>query len=889
MKSAPFRLIATVIVAAHLTHPARAVDNPLAWPPVTNQTKPWVYNWWMASAVDKPNLTRELERYQKAGLGGIHIIPIYGAKGFERQYINYLSPEWIDMMGWAVTEARRLGMDTDMTTGSGWCFGGPWIIDAHANAVPVVTTHNLAAGQPFRKRFDPKSVQALVAYEAQGKAVELTNKLAPDGTLDYVSPSGATLYEISQKPSGQKVKRPGPGGEGWMLNLLEPAAMDAFLTPFTEAFNAYKGPKPRAQYHDSYEYKSEWSPSFFTRFEKRRGYSLKSELPALFGQSDDDHAARLKCDYRRTVSDIIIEESMPKWAAWSRERGFLTRNEAHGAPGNWLDLYALADIPETEMFHLDRSKLISKFASSAAHVSGKRLVSAETGTWLAEHFTETLADTKWLLDDLFLSGVNHIFYHGCCYSPDAAPWPGWLFYASLQMNPRNPIWRDALALNAYATRCQSVLQSGSADNDILLYWPLEDFWMKAGGKLLTPLTVHAREWFEDQPVGKTAARLWERGYAFDYVSDRQLAAASAIGGSIRVPGGQYRAVVVPKCDFIPLETFRALAELARAGATVIFADALPADLSGGGALDARRELFRKVRLSVETSPNFRVGPLDAALEAAKVPRENLTDSGLSCVRRSFDGGWHYFIANRSKDAFDGKVVLARQAAPIGLMDPLTGEAGLTGSRITADGLTEFPLRLAPGGSVIVRGFATAPSAAAAWTVWHPAGPPVPVSGPWRVRFVAGGAELPDGQNLTLLQSWTTFADPRTQAFAGTAVYETTFDAPNSGGTYELDLGRVCQSARVTLNGTPLGTLITPPFRVIASGLKPTGNTLSVEVTSVAANRIRDLDRRGVKWRTFHDINLVNIDYKPFDASNWPIADCGLLGPVSLTPMTAAAR
>jgi hypothetical protein len=56
------------------------------------------------------------------------------------------------------------------------------------------------------------------------------------------------------------------------------------------------------------------------------------------------------------------------------------------------------------------------------------------------------------------------------------------------------------------------------------------------------------------------------------------------------------------------------------------------------------------------------------------------------------------------------------------------------------------------------------------------------------------------------------------------------------------------------------------------------------VTSVAANRIRDLDRRKVEWKTFLDINFVNINYKPFDASDWPTTDCGLIGPVRLVPM-----
>lgn len=88
-----------------------------------------------------------------------------------------------------------------------------------------------------------------------------------------------------------------------------------------------------------------------------------------------------------------------------------------------------------------------------------------------------------------------------------------------------------------------------------------------------------------------------------------------------------------------------------------------------------------------------------------------------------------------------------------------------------------------------------------------------------------------------------------------------------------------------MNGKDLGTLIIPPFRVTVDDLKPVGNQLEVEVTSTSANRIRDLDRRGVKWQNFHDINFVNQDYRPFNAANWPVAESGLIGPVTLTAAT----
>ena len=61
-----------------------------------------------------------------------------------------------------------------------------------------------------------------------------------------------------------------------------------------------------------------------------------------------------------------------------------------------------------------------------------------------------------------------------------------------------------------------------------------------------------------------------------------------------------------------------------------------------------------------------------------------------------------------------------------------------------------------------------------------------------------------------------------------------------------------------MNGHAVGTLFSGPFRVaVGEHLKPGRNTLEVEVTNLAANRVRDLDRRKVNWKYFYDANLAN--------------------------------
>ncbi len=887
----PFLLLALGVTAVCRVDASEENREALAWPPITQESKPWAYWWWMGSAVDTNNVAKELTRYRDAGMGGVHIIPIYGAKGWESNYITYLSPKWMEMLDFTVTEAKRLGLGVDMTTGTGWCFGGPRVTDEEANASVVNRTFEVADGGRLMEKLDPKVTQALMAFGPDGKRADLSGKIATDGSVDWTASGGPwRVFAVSQKPSGQKVKRASPGGQGWMLNLFYPQAMTDYLHWFDEAFASYKGAKPRAQYHDSYEYRSDWSPDFFAQFQKLRGYRLQDHLDAFFTGEPANRAARVKCDYRETISDIMAEVTLPMWVDWAHRNGFITRNEAHGSPGNWLDLYAAADIPETEMFHLDRNKLISKFASSAAHVIGKKLVGCETGTWLEEHFTETLADMKYLLDDLFLSGVNHVLYHGTCYSPDEAPWPGWLFYASYEMNPRNSVWRDVPALNAYVARCQAVLQSGKPDNDILLYWPIHDFWHDAKGTARN-MSVHARDWFENQAVGHTASNLWARGFQFDYVSDRQLAVAKVRDGKVSVAGGDYRVVAVPPCEHMPLRTLSNLVALADAGATVVFEQGLPKDVTGWGDLEDRRASLAVLAVSAKGNKRVRIGELEALLISSGVRREPLIDhEGLLCIRRVSAGGRDYFIANRSDRLLDDWVHVSFVGGTFALLDPLFNRVGRADVRGDWAAATGVRLQLPPGGSVILRCSHVEATNMPTWTYWESQAHLAPLAGTWHVKFLTGGPELPAPFTTDRLASWTELGDTNAQRFAGTALYSLKFDKPAPAGKHwQLDLGKVCQSARVRLNGKDLGTLIIPPFRVVVSDLKPKNNLLEVEVTNVSANRIRDLDRRGVNWKNFNDINFVNLNYKPFNAADWPLTDSGLLGPVTLMPVETSLK
>lgn len=891
--------------------------GPLDWPETVDGCHPWAYNWWLGSAVDEENLTKELERYRAGGLGGIHVVPIYGAKGAESRYIDYLSPRWMEMLAFAVKEGARIGVGVDMTTGTGWCFGGPNITPELGGRKLVVKRFAPTADGKLPADIDTKrvTVQAIVAQGPNGERVEITGRLRSDGSLDWQPPGeGWTVGLIGHQFTGTMVKRAAPGGQGPMIDPFSPVAMRTYLERFTAAFDAPGIARPRAMYHDSFEYfGANWSADLPASFAARRGYRVEDEIAALAGEGDADRVARVRCDVGETLSDVVVEDVFPQWAEWCRQRGIKTRNQAHGAPANWLDFYTVADIPETEMFghggpdplvsrfdeHLagaDRDPLISKFASSAAHVSGKPLCSSESGTWLAEHFCETFEELKAELDLLFLSGANHVFYHGCVYSPDDAAWPGWSFYASTQMNPRNPLWREAPILNEYVARCQSMLRDGLSDNDVLLYWPIHDAWSRGVGNM----SVHNKAALEG-PLGEAARMLWARGYGFDYVSDRLLAPMTVKNGRVQGrDGARWQAIVIPQCRQMPHTTLAQLLELADAGGTVIFERGLPEDVPGLGRLDERRAAFKAmiepllpaagaaekpVREVHRGQGRVLVGPLAKCLEAAAVRRESAVDqAGLRFIRRRHAEGASYFIVNHAVETFDGQVTLAAPAASAVILDPLMGRTGVASVQRTNSGTT-IHLRLEPAASVFVRTYSERRVDGPRWT-WQTPGEMVSeIAGPWKLEFIAGGPTLPAAQTIDKLESWTSSGDAAAGAFSGTARYECAFDLPDAaaGKALLIDLGDVRHVARATLNGRDLGAAIMRPYRLaVPAGLvKAQGNELQVEVTNLAANRIRDLDRRKVEWRIFHDANVVNINYRPFDASAWPVFESGLLGPVKV--------
>ena len=769
----------------------------LGWPELTKENKPWTRWWWPGSGVDKTSLTRQLEQFAAAGLGGVEITPIYGAKGYESRYIDYLSPKWVEMLEHTGREAQRLGLGVDMATGTGWPFGGPWVPPADAAQKAVLNS----AGQ-------------LVA-----------------------------------EPTKQLVKRPAPGGEGFVLDPYSPDALGRYLATFDEAFTAHKLPRGliRGQFHDSFEYYgANWTAQLPEKFRAMHGYdiapyaaALLARLPAEVTTLDRDTLGRIKSDYRETLAQLHLDY-LRAWVKWSHDHGYIVRNQSHGAPGNLLDLYANADIAETEIFGstpfpipgLRRDaadiannnqdlpeSLVVRLASSAAHVAGHNLASSESATWLRDHWKESLAFVKPELDRILADGINHIFYHGAVFSPQDAPWPGWLFYAATQFNPQNTWWDDFGALNRYIARVQSVLQAGQPDNDILLYWPFADLLDDETGNVKM-FTVHHAKWLTDQPVGKIARTLMDKGYTFDYLSDAQLLQTRNDSGTLLTGGNtRYQVIVVPATRRMPLATLQKLAALAASGAKIIF-EKLPEDVPGFGRLAARRSAFKAALGALTPRTTINADILTAVAPHAR--REALTDHGVSFIRRATGPHSHaYFVTNLTAKSFEGWVALAA-SAPVQIRDPLTGVAGLAATRPAVSGNPSIYLQIAPGESLLLH---AAPIPAnirmAAWSYRSPATAPIALTGPWKISFLKGGPELPPALETTALTSWTDLGGDQAKRFGGTARYRLEFDFDS------VDRGRDGDRTRPSLRTGQAGLPHPALQLVINLARRPTGRGMGL--------------------------------------------------------------
>ena len=825
-------------------------------PTPTQEAKPGVRWWWMGSAVDQENLKWNLGEYAKAGIGAVEITPLYGVQGNDKNAIPYLSPKWMDMLKFVEKENKQVGIETDMATGTGWPFGGPWVPISEAACKAVFVDTIVDVKQKLMEiEFNVPQKERAVAKLKVIKAFPVEGEKYKKRVI--------ALYESRTR---QKVKRAAPGGEGYVIDHFDSTAVANYLQHIDSAFVASKTPYPHTFFNDSYEvYGANWTPTLLTEFEKYHGYKLQDKFPEFL-----DGDAVVVSDYRETLGDMLLHNFTEQWTKWANKRGAITRNQAHGSPANLIDCYAAVDIPEIEGFGLtdfgikglrkdpgktrpnfsDLSML--KYAPSAAHITGKKYTSSETFTWLTEHFRTSLSQMKPDMDLMFCAGVNHMFFHGTAYSPKNDTWPGWKFYASVDMSPTNSIWRDAPELMKYITNCQTYLQWGQPDNDFLVYLPVRDMWRKDTKNWLMQFDIHSMAKKAPEFI-KVILDIDKAGFDCDYISDKYLRTCTFKNGMIETAAGtRYKGIIIPGNNIMPSDVIQHISALKAQGAKIIKGDNIKAMEQA-----AKPELMRK----------------------------NL---GLKMIRRNNSIGHHYFIANLTSKDIATNVALAVNEKHGIWYNPMTGKyheatigdkgiqlnlkSGESRILITSDKpVSEWKL----GSKVKVsemEKFAAADSKTINLT-----------ANTWKLSFTEEAPKVGETFNLKGLKTWESLSD-KAKVMMGTGVYETTIKLSKDDAQkqWTIDLGDVRESARVYINNKYVGCAWAVPYILnCKDALNKGKNIIRIEVTNLPANRIAELDRQGVKWRKMKEINVVDINYKKTTYENWTPVPSGLNSTVKL--------
>jgi hypothetical protein len=862
--------------------------------------RPMMRWWWFGPAVTRPELKKELETMRGAGIGGVEIQPVYPlalddeAKGIRN--LPYLSREFLDSVSFANATARSLGMRVDITLGSGWPYGGPHTpLELAAGRLKVASTQ-IAAGKLAMPSL-AEGDRVIAAFAVKGTEKEFDAASAKRLDLNAVempaSLDGETALFFIASHTRQMVKRPAAGAEGYVLDHFARAAIQEHIADVaTPLLKAFGDQPPYSVFSDSLEvYGADWTPNLPAEFLKRRGYDLIPHLPE-FARGGTPEAEAVRHDWGLTLSELIRENYLAPLTQFAEEHHTRFRSQTYGEPAVTLADEAVPNLPEGEGPQW-RAFSFTRWASSASHLYGRNVTSAETWTWLhSPAFRATPLDMKVEADRMFLLGVNQFVGHGYPYSPPAAGEPGWSLYAAAVFNDHNPWFAVMPDITKYLQRVSALLRQGKPANDIAILLPEDD-----AQAAFTPGHVSVTVEMRRLITPELMAAILDAGYNVDYID------ASTIDKLNAIP---YPVLVIPPTDRIPLATYRKIESFAAAGGKVIAIGKLP---SLGPGLKEQNDSPEIAALSKKLFTEGAskgvhvesVNDLRDALHRGLAPDFDATGEtdGLGFIHRRLADGDIYFVVNTENHPVDASVRFRAARSNMEVWNPDSGKI-LEEQELHGD--SRIRLILAPYESrifILNDHLERSPQqqrASAATNEKQIAD----LSGGWQLRF-------PDDkpQTLSSLSSWTEL--PEKKYYSGEGVYSHSVmldRVPDSHAHLWLDFGvgtpttdprppgtigiralldpPIREAAVVYVNGQHAGSLWHPPYRIDISAFVHRGeNTIEVRVYNTAINLLagqppRDYTALRAKYGRRFD---------PQDVDHLQPVPSGLFGPIRMVEET----
>ncbi|MDB5365328.1 MAG: Alpha-L-arabinofuranosidase precursor [Rhodospirillales bacterium] len=755
---------------------------------------------------------------------------------------------------------------------------------------PAATVHEAEAKAGFAIAPDYYAI-ATKPDAAPGTAVDasnvviLTDRMQPDGTLDWTPPPGSwVVLRLGYSLVGKENHPAPPEATGLEVDKLNRDHVRDYLNRYLALYETALGPRlfgkrgVNALTIDSTEIGAQnWTENILTDFERLRAYDPSPWLPVLTGVvvGGPQESDRFLWDFRRTVAELLAVNHYAEIAAAAHARGLVNYAEAledHRASfGDDMEMRRYADLPMAAMWMYGTRRdsyptyvADIRGAASVAHIYGQNLVAAESLTSAVQPWAYGPRQLKPVIDLEFAHGVNRIVMHTSVHQPVERP-PGLSLFVFGQFMNRLESWADdARPWIDYIARSSYLLQQGRYVADVAYFYGEE-----------APLTGVFGEKEIDVP----------QGHGFDFVNAGVILDRLSVDkGELVTPSGmRYRVLYLGGTSrYMTLPVLRKIRDLVAQGAVVVGARPLSspsladddarfqavADELFGKAQHGAGRVFAHATLaeafaSLDLPPDFAYSKPDA-------------DTELLALHRMLERGDIYFVSNRRDRAEAVTATFRVRGMAPELWNAVTGEITPADFRMTEAG-TAVALKLGAYESrfVVFREPTDAPSRTVAKAAETDL---ATLSGPWTLSF-QGDRGAPKQLVQDELASWSDSPIPGVRYFSGSATYTKSFalppDAYRNRGRIVLDLGDVRDVAEIRLNGRTLATLWMPPFEIDAtSAIRSGQNLLEVKVANLWVNRLIGDAQPGVtKKYTFTTIPTYNADA--------PLRLSGLLGPVRI--------
>jgi len=725
------------------------------------------------------------------------------------------------------------------------------------------------------------------------RIIDITDKVDREGNLTWQVPDGEwTILRMGRRSTGSVTRPANPATSGLECDKLYRAAVkihfDALCQPVLDMPGVMPGKVLKFLAVDSMEAGAQnWSSVLPAEFEKRRGYSLYRYLPVLTGRVIDsiEISERFLWDYRRTIADCMRDHFFVYLQQLCAQHGMqffcesFTRSTFDDS-----EVSELIGLPAATLWNdmsmLKKSGMAynnARWASSAAHISGTKVVEAEAFTAHPEKsaWTNHPFLLKPLGDFAYCNGVNHFIFHCFAFQPwedkiNAIHVPGMSFGKwGTQYSQHNTWWNQGKVWQQYQTRCNFMLQYGRYAADVV-YLTGEG---APGNGITLPRSVNLAD-----------------GYNWDMCSSRAVVETMFVRNNlVCVPSGmQYRLLVLPEeMDAITPQLLTKVTELVQAGAHVLV-KSRPKHAQGLSnypfcdqtVSDLVEKLWQNLDGETVKEKTFGAGKIYWGLMEEQIlkklgvapdfiaqTQKPIEDYPLDYIHRHTEDTDIYFVASFQKEASSALCSFRITGKRPELWYPDSGRIEPCAVYEQRDGRTWIPLCFDPYGSVFVVFRDVAASASVtqverngikiistsslqdvkpqapvrAWTdaagaisadFYEPGlyrftffgGKTVDkkitkpadqvLDASWTVSFPSG-SDAPQSIGFDRLIPWNEHGNENIRYFSGTAVYRQTFDFKGLQPDERawLDLGNVQVIAEVTVNGKELGILWKPPFRV----------------------------------------------------------------------------